>query len=193
MVSRHRKKKGLLFVVSAPSGCGKTTICKKLTSIFPKLTNSVSVTTRPPRDNEAEKKDYYFISRREFLKRRRTGKLLEWACNFGHLYGTPRSFVEENINKGKDVLLTIDVKGARKVREKIPRSIHIFLTPPSIFDLEKRLKKRGTERPGEIKKRLNIARREMAQAKRYDYVVINDSVENAVSRLKSIVRLEKER
>lgn len=124
---------------------------------------------------------------------RRGGGLLEWAWNFGHLYGTPRREVEKALGKGRDILLAIDVKGARKVKRKLPESIHIFLAPPSMSDLKKRLRKRGTDRPQEIRKRLNIARREMAQAKGYDYVVINDNLKKAVSRIKSILRSEKKK
>jgi len=178
-------------VVSAPSGCGKTTIRNKLASIFPNLASSISMTTRPPRSNEVEGKDYYFVSKKDFLEHNRNGELLEWACNFGHLYGTPRSAVQKAIREGKDILLTIDVKGAKKVKMAIPGSIHIFLMPPSIYDLEKRLKKRGTDNTKDIHKRLNVARREIEEAKRYDYIVVNDSIKSAVSKLKSIIEAEK--
>lgn len=178
-------------MVSAPSGCGKTTICKRLTSIFPRLINSISVTTRPPRKNEIDGKDYYFISKDDFSRMRRKGRLLEWASNFGFFYGTPRRFVEGMLNQGRDVLLTIDVKGARKVKKRMPGSVHIFVAPPSLSDLKRRLKKRGTDEPREIRKRLNIARQEMAQAKDYDYVVVNDSLQKALRRIKSILQQEK--
>jgi len=178
-------------VVSAPSGCGKTTICKKLTKISPKLVNSISLTTRPPRDNEANGKDYYFVSQDKFSKMRRKRGFLEWACNFGNFYGTPRKPVEEVLKKGKDILLAIDVKGAKKVKKKAPGSVHIFLMPPSMAALEKRLKNRGTDSEKEIKRRLRIAKREIAQAENYDYAVVNDSVKKAVERVKSIVKQER--
>jgi len=178
-------------VVSAPSGCGKTTICKELTKISPKLVNSISLTTRPPRDNEVNGEDYYFVSQDEFLKMRKKRGFLEWACNFGHFYGTPRRPVEEVLKKGKDILLAIDVKGAKKVKKKTPGSVHIFLMPPSMSVLEKRLKNRGTDGEKEIKRRLRIAKREIAQVEKYDYVVVNDSVKRAVEHVKSIVKQEK--
>ncbi len=184
-------KRGLLFVVSAPSGCGKTTICRQLASTSPKLNSSISVTTRPPRDNETNGRDYYFVSREKFLKMRRDGKLLEWARNFGYFYGTPRGFVDKALMEGKDMLLAIDVKGARKVKKIKPESVTIFLAPPSISSLRQRLKKRGTDSPREIKKRLKVAEREIAQSKKYDYVVVNDTIEKALGRLRSIVRYEK--
>jgi len=135
-------------------------------------------------------KDYHFVSRGEFLKKRKKKKLLEWASNFGYFYGTPLAPVKDSIKKGKNILLTIDVKGAKKVKKLIPDSIHIFLMPPSISDLKKRLKKRGTDKQKDIKKRLSIAAKEIKEAKKYDYTVVNDNINNAVSRLKSIVRLE---
>jgi len=190
-VPRRLRKKGLLLVISAPSGCGKTTISKKLLSIFPNLTCSRSVTTRPPRDNEMDGKDYFFVSRKEFFKMRKKGELLEWASNFGNFYGTPRRFVKKTVNDGKDILLAIDVKGAKNIRKLIPESVHVFLMPPSIADLKKRLRGRGTDKLKDVKKRLAIAKREMAQAKLYDYVVMNDSIKNAVAELREIVSDEK--
>lgn len=193
MKRRRSPKRGLLFVVSAPSGCGKTTICKRLTSIFPRLTNSISVTTRPPRDNEKDGRDYCFVSRDRFLKMRKKGAFLEWAGNFGYFYGTPRGPVEKTLRGGRDMLLAIDVKGAAKVKKKVPESIHIFLRPPSISDLRARLKKRGTDNLGQMRRRLKIASREIARAKRYDYIVVNDSLNKAVKRVKSILQSEKKK
>ena len=122
---------------------------------------------------------------------RRKGELLEWASNFGKLYGTPRVPVEEALLSGRDMMLAIDVKGARKVKKKFPKSIHIFLAPPSMEVLEERLRRRGTDGQRDIKRRLTIARGEMAQAKRYDHVVVNDNLKVAVSRIKSILRTAK--
>jgi len=191
MRRRRLNKKGLLFVLSAPSGCGKTTVCKRLTAIFPRLSRSVSATTRPPRKNEVNGRDYYFVSGDEFRRMRKKGELLEWAPVFGYFYGTPKAPVNETLNRGEDMLLAIDVKGAGQVKKKAPRSVHIFLAPPSMDDLRKRLKKRGTDRLLEIKKRLDVARGEMAQAKRYDYIVVNDALKEAVGRIESIMRSEK--
>lgn len=122
---------------------------------------------------------------------RRKGCLLEWAQNFGYFYGTPLGHVEKTLKEGKDILLAIDVKGAKKVKAKMPSSVHIFLAPPSMTALRKRLEGRGTEEPEKIKKRLDIARREMAQADRYDHIVVNDTLSEAVDRLKRIVRSER--
>jgi len=127
------------------------------------------------------------------LKMRKGGEFLEWAGTFGYFYGTPRGPVEETLRKGRGMLLAIDVKGAAKVKRKVPESIHIFLRPPSISDLRARLKKRGTDNLSQIRRRLKIARREMARAKRYDYIVVNDNLKKAVKRVKSILQSEKKK
>jgi guanylate kinase len=148
------------------------------------------MTTRPPRNNEVNGRDYIFVSKEEFLKRRKRGELLEWATNFGTLYGTPKACVEKELRNGADVLLTIDVKGARQIKRKNPASIHIFLMPPSLAELERRLRNRATDKQKDITKRLTIAQREMTQSKQYDYIVVNDSIGDAVARLVSIVKGE---
>jgi len=123
------------------------------------------------------------------MRRRRS--LLEWAQNFGYFYGTPLAHVEKTLKRGRDLLLAIDVKGAKKVKARMPSSVRIFLAPPSMTALRRRLEKRGTEEPATIRKRLDIARREMAQAKRYDHIVVNDTLNEAVDRLRRIVRRER--
>lgn len=183
--------KGLLFVVSAPSGCGKTTIGKQLVLSFKRLARSISVTTRPPRKTEANGKDYHFVSKKEFLEKRKKGEFLEWALNFGYYYGTLKKTVEANLKKGNDVLLIIDVKGAQRVKRAFKECVEIFIMPPSMAELEKRLKRRGTDTKKDIERRLDVAGREMRRAQDYDYLVVNDTVENTVRQLKFIINFEK--
>ena len=189
-------KKGKLFVISAPSGSGKTTLCEALIR-SPRgrrnLVRSISATTRKPRRGEHQGKDYFFISKREFLKKRKAGQFLEWAKVLDSFYGTPRDFVEKHINQGSDVLLSIDVQGALKVKRKAKRAVLIFILPPSLRELERRLKRRSTEGKAEITKRLNLAREEMSFMKEYNYVVLNDKIEHALTRLKEVVRSERRR
>ena len=188
MVTRRpRKRRGRLFILSAPSGCGKTTVEKRLLRAKRNLKISVSATTRPPRRGERDGKDYFFISEAVFRKRRRDGAFLEWARTFGHYYATPKGFVEGVRRGGKDVLLSIDVKGAAQVKKRRPETIAIFLMPPSIAELKKRLIKRGTESGAEKRKRLKVARMEMARSRMYDYIVVNDTIPSALRQLKEII------
>lgn len=184
-------RKGRIFVISAPSGSGKTTIEKNVLKKTKNLAPSVSLTTRNPRPGEKNKKDYLYLSAEAFKKEIKKGGLLEWEKNFGYFYGTPRRFVEEKTQQGKDVLLSIDVKGARKVKRKFPGSILIFIKPPSIKELSRRLVARNTDKKAQIKRRLEIARRELAFAPEYDYVVVNKDLKKAVRKVVSII--EKER
>jgi len=183
-------KKGRIFVVSAPSGCGKTTICGKVLRRIRLLVPSVSVTTRPRRPSEKSKKDYYYISRESFKNEIKKGNLLEWEENFGHFYGTPKRFAQKKIEEGKNILLSIDVKGARKIRKKFPESILIFIKPPSLRELSRRLKRRQTDRQREIGKRLGMARKELKAAPKYNYIVVNNKLENAVNEVISIIKKE---
>ena len=179
--------KGKIFVISAPSGSGKTTLCKRLLKECKNLVVSKSFTTRPLRKGEKNKRDYIFVSKKEFEAARKNGEFLEWAKVFDNYYGTPEEFVEKKIAIGKSVLLIIDVQGAFQVKKKRPGATLIFIFPPSLGELKKRLIARKTDNTAEIKSRLKIARREMALAKRYDYQVINDDLDRAVDRLKKIV------
>lgn len=187
------KKKGRVFVISAPSGCGKTTIQKMVLKKTKNLFPSVSLTTRSPRRGEKNKKDYHYLPRDAFEKEIEKGNLLEWEENFGHLYGTPRRFVLEKIKKGKDVLLSIDVKGAMSIKKKFPESVLIFIKPPSTTELSRRLKGRNTDKSAEIEDRLKIAKNELACAPRYDYVVINKELRKAVDKVTSIIEKERSR
>lgn len=187
----RQKRRGILFIISAPSGTGKTTLCELLKKRVPRLARSVSVTTRPPRRGEINGRDYIFLTRKEFEKRKRSGGLLEWARNFGRYYGTPRDKVLKLLKSGKDVILAIDVKGAMKVKRLYPGGVFIFIVPPSLDELKKRLKRRGTDGIKEIKKRIEIARKEMACLPMYDYAVVNESVNKAAARLETIVKSER--
>lgn len=181
-------KKGRIFVVSAPSGCGKTTICKKVSKRVKSLAPSISITTRPPRPGENRGKDYYYVSRRFFEKEIKKGSLLEWEENFGYLYGTPKRFVQEKLKRGKNLLLSLDVKGAMNVKKIFPQATLIFIKPPSIAELARRLKSRNTDADTEIGNRLKIARKELKFAPRYNYIVVNKRLEDAVNEVVSIIK-----
>lgn len=187
-------KKGKLFVISAPSGSGKTTLCLRLVSSFAgrkRLVRSISVTTRKRRKGERGGKDYFFISRQEFIKRKKAGQFLEWATVLDNSYGTPRDVVAKHLRRGDDVLLSIDVQGARKIQRKIKDAVFIFILPPSLRELRKRLMQRSTEDRKEITRRLKLARWEMSFVRHYNYVVLNDRISDALERLKEIIRQER--
>jgi guanylate kinase len=183
---------GILFVVSAPSGAGKTTILQKMMAGLPGLVFSVSYTTRGPRPGEQDGRDYHFISHEAFtlIRSRQPIGFLEWAEVHGNLYGTGREEVERLLGAGRDVVLDIDVQGAMQVR-KTSDPILIFIAPPSPAELESRLRKRGTETEATIALRLENARREMQYAEDYDYLIINDRLADAVDCLRSIVVAER--
>lgn len=190
------KKRGKLFVISAPSGSGKTTLCQKLICGFSgkrRLVRSVSATTRKRRKGEREGRDYFFISRGEFNRRIRQNQFLEWARVLGQLYGTPREFVEQQIVRGRDVLLSIDVQGALKIKRKKYDAVFIFILPPSFEELAQRLRLRSTEGKHEIMRRLKLAKKEMECIREYNYAVLNDKITHALKRLKEIIRSEREK
>lgn len=182
---------GLLIVLSGPSGVGKGTVRKALfESEGHNFTYSISMTTRAPRDGEVDGEDYYFVTREEFEKRIREGKFLEYAEFVGNYYGTPIDKVEENIAAGKEVVLEIEVEGARQVKQKMSDAVFIFIAPPSFGALHDRLRRRGTEAIEVINERLAKARRELRLMNDYDYIVINDEVKNAADRIRAIIRAE---
>ena len=185
------KKRGLLIVLSGPSGVGKGTIRK---AMFEKenhnFTYSISMTTRKMRDGEEEGKDYYFVTKDEFLKRIDEGKFLEHAEFVGNYYGTPLDKVNEQLDLGKEVILEIDVKGAMQVKKKVPECVLIFILPPSKEALYDRLKGRGTETEEVIRKRIETANEELLISKNYDYAVINDKVDKAVDQIIEIIDSE---
>lgn len=183
--------KGLLIVLSGPSGVGKGTVRKAL---FERMTHnieySISMTTRKMREGEVDGKDYYFVTEEEFLKQIEDGNLLEYARFVGNYYGTPLDKVQQELEVGNEVLLEIEVQGALQVKEKMPDAVFIFLAPPTFDALTKRLTRRGTESADIIKERVEKAHREIMMANQYDYIVVNDEIENAVDKILSIIRAE---
>ena len=183
--------KGVLVVVSGLSGAGKGTICKRLLEKYPDYVLSVSVTSRKPREGEEHGREYFFITKEEFEDRINQGKLLEFAQYVGNYYGTPKDWVEEQLNAGKDIVLEIELQGAFQVRKKIPEAVLIFVLPPDMEELKRRLVNRGTETMEEIERRIQRALEEMEFVPEYDYVIINEDVEKSVDMLHNIVRSEK--
>jgi guanylate kinase len=185
------RRRGILFIVSAPSGAGKTTLIKKLLRIFPDIALSVSYTTRAPRPGERPGKDYHFVSEKKFTSLRSRSGFAEWARVHGALYGTPRAPLERAARRGRDVLLDIDVQGARKIKRLYPGAVSIFVMPPSWRVLEQRLARRGTDGRQTILTRLENARREIREIVRYDYIVFNSDLGSAVEGAKAIVAAER--
>ncbi|MGB4332689.1 MAG: guanylate kinase [Bacilli bacterium] len=183
--------KGLLIVLSGPSGVGKGTVRDALFAMKGhNLVYSVSMTTRPPRAGEVHGQDYYFVTREEFEENIRAGKMLEHAEFIGNYYGTPLEAVSENLNAGLEVVLEIEVQGAEQVRQKMPEAVFIFIAPPSLDSLYNRLRRRGTESEEVIRQRIEKAKREINLAYKYDYIVVNDTVENAADKILAIIRSE---
>lgn len=183
-------QKGILFILSGPSGVGKGTVRKSLFEQSTDLRYSISMTTRNPREGEVDGVDYFFKSREEFESLIEQGQLIEHAEYVGNYYGTPRQYVEETLNQGKDVFLEIEVQGALKVRENFPQGVFIFLIPPSLEELKDRIVNRGTETEEKVKNRLLAAKEEIDMMDAYDYVVVNDEIDHAVQKVQSIVSSE---
>jgi len=184
---------GTLFVLSGPSGVGKGTVLEHLFADYDGINYSVSMTTRDPRPGEVEGEDYFFVGRSKFEKMIDNDELIEYACVHGNYYGTPRHYVEKTLHRGQDIILEIDIQGANQVRELFPEAVFIFLQPPSLQALDKRLQKRGSESPEAREIRLENARKEMAEVDKYDYVILNDKLDKAVEKLKNVIELEKNR
>lgn len=183
--------KGLVIVISAPSGGGKGSILEKLFERDENLTLSVSATTRAPRPGEKNGVQYYFVNKEEFKNMLENGEILEHAEFCDNFYGTPKAPVVELTEKGRDVVLEIEVKGGAQIKKLIPDCVSIFITPVSLEVLEKRLRKRGTETEDAILKRLATAKVELKEAHKYDYIVVNDKLEDAVKDVQSIIKAEK--
>jgi guanylate kinase len=181
------KDRGDLFVVSAPSGAGKTTLCRKLISILPDITHSVSYTTRAPRSGEVNDRDYSFISETDFRRMADEGQFAEWAEVHGNLYGTSKSRLEDTLEKGMDIILDVDVQGARQLRESYPGGVYVFILPPSMEALAERLRSRMSDSPGEIKRRLEKAGDEIEDYVHYNYVIVNNIFEEALKELEVVV------
>ena len=184
-------KKGLLLVVSGPSGVGKGTICKEYLGKYDDCALSVSATTRSPRDGEVDGVSYFFLSHDEFRKKIDEGGFLEHAVFCDNYYGTPKDAVMEKLEEGKNVILEIEVQGALQVRSHYPEAVFVFVIPPSVEILEERLRGRGTETEEVIKQRLERAKAEFKYIDKYNYILVNDTVSEAVCRLHSIVEAEK--
>ncbi|NPB05615.1 MAG: guanylate kinase [Aquificae bacterium] len=176
--------KGFVYVLSAPSGTGKTTVGNLLLKEVPFLERVVTATTRPPREGERHGVDYYFLSEEDFKRKIKEDRFLEWAKVYRYYYGSPKSEVERILSEGKDALLIIDVQGAFEVKRKLPNAVLIFLLPPSLEELRRRLQKRGER---ELEERLEWAKKELPCARHFDFVVVNDELEKAVSEIKSIM------
>lgn len=183
--------KGLLIVVSGPSGAGKDTICHKLIKENSNIWMSVSMTTRKPRPLEKEGVDYFFVSSEDFLNKIKDNTFLEYASYNDNYYGTPKDKVEEKLNEGKDVILVIDINGAINIKKIIPSALFIFIMPPDMETLKNRLIGRKTESKDKVVQRFITAYNEVNNYKKYNYVVVNDKVEDAVNKVKSIIQSEK--
>ncbi|MFZ5644477.1 MAG: guanylate kinase [Bacillota bacterium] len=184
---------GMLILISGPSGCGKGTVCSHLIEQFPEMRLSISATTRSPRPGEVHGRNYYFMTREEFEKLANEGGFLEYAAIYGYLYGTPAGPVREMLDNGEDVILEIDVQGGLQVKERFPGAVLIFIITPSRSVLESRLIGRGTDNQEEIKKRLLWVDTELGFMSKYDYVVINDSIEETVAKIRCILDAERSR
>ncbi|WP_261132739.1 guanylate kinase [Bacillus sp. Marseille-Q3570] len=185
-----KNERGILFVLSGPSGVGKGTVNRALRQQWNGLEFSISVTTRKPREGEQDGIDYFFKSRDEFEKMIEQNELLEWAEYVGNYYGTPLHYVEQTLASGKDVLLEIEVQGALQVRKLVPEGVFIFLVPPSLAELRSRIVGRGTETEELINNRMSVAKEELEMMDHYDYVVENDEIQAACNRVKSIAIAE---
>ena len=184
-------RRGLLVIVSGPSGCGKGTVLGHLLKEDPNVFYTVSATTRAPRPGETDGVEYYFLSKEQFEEKIRTGGMLEYANYVGNYYGTPSQAVEDQCAAGHDVILEIEVQGAMQVKKKRPDAVSVFIMPPSMEELRSRLCGRQTENEETINNRLKTAEKEMELAPQYDYIVVNDVVEEAAGRLKAILEAEK--
>jgi len=190
-ISLKLNERGLLVIISGPSGVGKGTIRKALFEIPDNnYCYSVSMTTRKPRDGEVDGQDYFFVSREEFERRIKNNGFLEYAEFVGEYYGTPMDYIEKQMETGKEVIVEVEVQGALQVKDRIPEAVFIFIVPPSKKALVERLKNRGTDSKDKIVKRITKAEREYSLAYKYDYIVVNDEVINAADRIYAIIRAE---
>lgn len=181
-------KKGKIFVISAPSGAGKTTILKEVLSEYPGLVLSISATTRPPRPNEVHGKDYFFLSVEQFLSRVNNHDFIEWEKFYDYYYGTLKSFVNDTLDLGKSIIFEVDVKGALSIKNVFPSANLIFIDPPSVEELKRRLAARNTECEADFKKRIERAELELSFKNKFDYVVVNSEIETAVKNVKKIIK-----
>lgn len=189
MISKEMKpKRGHLFIISAPSGAGKTTLAKAVLQQFTDMLYSISYTTRNPRAEERDGVDYHFISKQDFKKGIKKGRWAEWAEVYGNYYGTSAEFIEKSLSSGCDILLDIDVQGTLQILKHYPDSVTIFILPPSVNALRKRLEMRGSDSQAVIEKRLVNARKEMAQKKMYRHIIVNDTLSSAIEEISAIFK-----
>ncbi|RQD70332.1 MAG: guanylate kinase [Tindallia sp. MSAO_Bac2] len=184
------KQKGLLMVISGPSGTGKGTLVKHLLKRNNKIQLSVSATTRKPRPGEVDGVNYFFLNKNEFEEKLTHGEFLEHAEVYGNYYGTPKAFVENQLNRGHNVLLEIDIVGAMQIRKKFKEAVFLFIIPPSLEELQRRIENRGTETPEQMTKRMDSALEEIRELEQYDYVILNDDIDKATGLIESIVKAE---
>lgn len=182
---------GVLYIISAPSGAGKTTLCNELTARMPGLAHSISHTTRKPRPGEADGVHYYFVDEAKFESMVKSGGFVEWAKVHGNLYGTSKAELDRLLGEGKDVILDIDTQGAMQIREAGASGVFVFILPPSMQELETRLRGRDSDDDAEIKKRLDRAIDEIKDYHRYDYMIVNDVFEDALDKLRAIIVSDK--
>jgi len=185
------KRPGILYIISAPSGAGKTTLCRELLDFFPELRHSVSFTTRKVRPGEVEGRDYFFVDKEEFLRMVDAGEFAEWAEVHGNLYGTSLKTLDESRTSGVDLILDIDCQGAAKLKESKVQGVNIFILPPSFNELKRRLEGRNSDSAEVIEQRVINAASEILEAKWYDYIIVNDLFSKAVEELKSIIISER--
>lgn len=184
------RERGILIVLSGPSGVGKGTVCAALRKVAPDIVYSVSATTRSPRQGEVDGVNYFFKTREQFQQLIETDEVLEWAEYVGNFYGTPRRFVEETLRSGHDVILEIEVQGALQVKQKFDEGVFIFLLPPSLDELENRIVTRGTESDEVIRSRMSVAIDEIRLMEHYDYAIVNDHVDTACAKIQAILAAE---
>ena len=184
------KREGVLYVISAPSGAGKTTLCKEVIDIFPNLRHSVSYTTRPPRNGEVHGRDYFFVGKEEFSRMVEAGEFAEWAEVHGNLYGTSLATLKECRAEGIDLILDIDCQGARQLKGRFEGGVYIFVLPPSIEELRRRLDNRSSDSQEVIERRIQNAAGEIKEARWYDYIIVNDRFSEALEQLKSVLIAE---
>ena len=187
------KPQGVLLVLSGPSGAGKGTICHKLREKRNDLSYSVSATTRAPRKGEVDGKDYFFITIDRFKEMIANDEMLEYAEIYGNYYGTPKPYVMDILGHGKDVVLEIDPQGALQIKKRFPDAVFVFIVPPSLDELTKRIYNRGTDSEEVIKRRLSAATSELEYASKYDYIIVNDEVEKATNKVSNIIDAERNR
>ena len=185
------KKQGLLIVLSGPSGSGKNTICDEVKKNNLNIWESISMTSRSPRDGEIDGKDYYFVSSKEFEEKIKEDKFLEYAEFAGNYYGTPKENIQKHLDNGEDVILVIEIQGALQIKKKLPQALFVFLLPPSMAELKRRLTDRKTESKSKIMERFETAYKEINELSKYNYVIINDKVNDAVMKLEAIIKAER--